>query len=208
MRTITKSYNVYKFDELTEEAKEKAIQDYRENMDFSWQNEMVDTIRAIADAINCTYNYYSYDGISYSVSFEAYDFDDSLEGKRAWAFIENNFIEPNAKAKTYWLNKAIYCDGRKNWRRNSKIWRTIDNCPFTGYIADCCFSETWKEWKNNFSIGDKFHRGSTVKDFIEILESRLSKEWTEDNEYQYSDTGIIEVISCNDWEFLEDGTIY
>ena len=208
MRTITNTFNVYKFDELNDEAKEKAIQDYREDMVFSWQREMIDTICAIADAINCTYNYYSYDGISYCVSFEAIDFDEELEGKRAWAFIVNNFIEPNEKAKIYWLNNVLYCDGRKNWKRKSKIWKNISDCPFTGYCADCCFFEAWEEWKKNFSIGDKFHRGSTVKDFIEILGGRLSKEWTEDNEYQYSDAGIIEVISCNDWEFLADGTIY
>jgi hypothetical protein len=37
MKTITKTYNVYKFDELTEEAKQKAIEKLRDiNVDYEW----------------------------------------------------------------------------------------------------------------------------------------------------------------------------
>lgn len=202
MRTVTNTFNLYRFDELTAEAKERAIEDYRQDMTFGWQDEIINTIKAIADAMNCTYNYYSYDGISYDVSFEACDFDDSLSGVRAWAFIENNFITPNQKPKTYWLNHCLYTDGRKNWSRKSKINFTLSDCPFTGYIADCCFGEAWEDWKKNFN------KNSSVYDFIEDVAYKLSREWTSDNEYQYSDEGVIEMIEINEYEFYEDGSIY
>ena len=51
-------------------------------------------------------------------------------------------------------------------------------------------------------------RGSTVGDFIDLVAEKLSKEWTSDYEYQYSDEGIIEVIGINEYEFYEDGSIY
>lgn len=201
MRTITK--NLYRFDELTSEAQQNALENYRSKyFEFGWQDEIINTIRKIARAMNCDYNYYSYDGITYDVSFTPVDFDDELQGKRAWAFIENNFITPNEQPKTYWLNHVLYCDGRKNWVRKSKIWFNIFDCPFTGYIADCCFFEAWCDWRNNFSSK------STVADFLDAVAEKLSKEWTSDNEYQYSDEGIIELIEANDFEFYENGGIY
>lgn len=199
MRTIT--INIYSFDELSEKAKEKAIEKYRDNM-VLWDDEIIATIKAIADAMECFYDYHSYDGVSYSVSFEYHNSDDSLSGLRAWAFIENNFVTPNEKSKTYYLHGGIYCDGRKNWSRKSKINYTLDDCPFTGYCADCCFIEAWREWKKNFTIK------STVEDFIDLVAKKLSEEWTTDNEYQLSDDGIIETIEANDYEFLEDGKFY
>ena len=206
MRTITT--NIYKFDELSEEAKERAIEEYRSDMTLDWQDDINATIEAIAKAMNCSYDYHSYDGISFHVSFSPCDFGYELSGVRAWAFIENNFITPNEKPKTYYLHGVIHCDGRKNWSRKSKINYTLDDCPFTGYIADCCFAEAWEEWKKNFTIETKTHMGSTVEDFIKLVAEKLSKEWTYDNEYQMSDEAITEVIEANDYEFLEDGTFY
>lgn len=208
MRTITNTFNLYRFDELSKEAQENAIETFRYDMSFAWQDDIVATIKAIADAMNCTYDYYSYNGVSYDVSFEPCDFDDSLSGVRAWAFIENNFITPNEKPKTYWKDHCLYCDGRKNWSRKSKISYTLDDCPFTGYCADCCFAEAWEDWKKNFTVETKTHRGSTVGDFIDLVAEKLSKEWTSDNEYQYSDEGIVEVIGINEYEFYEDGSMY
>lgn len=208
MRTITKTFKIYNFDELSDKAKENAINHYRESMQFGWQDEIINTIEKIAEAMSCDYNYYSYDGITYDVSFTPNGFDEEIEGARAWAFIENNFITPNEKAKIYYLNHIIYCDGRKNWSRKSKINFNLSDCPFTGYCADCCFFEAWQEWKKNFSIAKGHRRGSNINDFIELVAEKLSSEWTQDNEYQYSDEGITEVFEANEYEFLEDGTIY
>lgn len=208
MRTITK--NIYTFDELSDEAKERAIENYRAlGIPFAWHDEAIASIKAIADVLNCSYSWYSYDGVDYTVYLEPEDnwrYDDTditeLEGRRAWAYIENNFISKAERPKTYYLNHVIYCDGRKNWSRKSKINYTINDCPFTGYCMDCCFSEAWRDWKKTFN------KYSTVGDFIELVAEKLGEDWTADNEYQNSDEGIIEIFECNDYEFTEDGDIY
>lgn len=200
MRTITK--NIYTFNELSNEAKENAIENYRSNMEFVWQDDIINTIVAIAKAIYCDYDYYSYDGITYNVSFTPNIYDGGLKGKRAWAYIENNYITPYEKPKTYYLNHFLYCDGRKNWSRKSRINRSIENCMFTGYCADYCYYEAWRNWKKNFN------NNSTVEDFIEDVADRLSKEWSADNEWQYSDEGIIEILVNCEYEFYEDGEVY
>lgn len=202
MRTITK--NLYSFSELSDDAKQNAIQNYRNGMIFAWQDEIINTICAIAKAIYCDYDYYSYDGITYTVSFTPNDWDDNLDlkGVRAWAYIENNFITPFEKPKTYWLNHCLYTDGRKNWSRKSKINKNIWNCVFTGYCADDCYYWAWEDWKKHFT------KNSTVRDFIDAVADALSKEWSNDNEYQYSDEGIIENLINTEYEFYEDGEIY
>ena len=206
MRTITTT--LYLFNELSDEAKEKAIENYRySDHEFDWQAEMIDTIQAIAEAMNCKAEWYSYDGITYDVSFYSCETEDieDLSGKRAWAYIWNNYLYPNRKYKTYWKDKVLYCDGRKNWKRKSKISFGWDDCPFTGYCADCCFIEAWKEWKKNFTIESKTHYGSTVEDFISLVAEKLGEEWTNDNEYQMSDEYISDFLEINEYEFNEEG---
>ena len=204
MRTITNTFNVFRFDELSDEAKEKAIDDFRYDHDFAWQEDIVESIRAIAKAMNCHASWYSYDGITYNVTFD-FDFSDNIEnlkGKRAYAYIYNNFLFPNRSAKTYWLDNIIHCDGRKNWSRKSKLFFGWDDCPFTGYCADYCFIEAWREWVKDFN------KNSTVEDFIITVADKLGKEWTSDNEYQMSDEYIIEMFDIHDVEFLKDGTVF
>lgn len=62
----TRTYTVYKFDELPEESKQKAIEKYRENEDLPWMTndmkerlmELLDenNIKAGADRIKCYYS--------------------------------------------------------------------------------------------------------------------------------------------------------
>ena len=191
--------NVYNFNELSEEAKQKAIESFRNSDFFEFCNyDIVNTIEKISKAICCEANYYTYDGIKYFVDFISND-DFDLKGKRAYAYIVNNYLMPNKEYKTYWKDKIIHCDGRKNWKRKSKIFYNWDNCPFTGYIADYCFIEAWKKWEKNFT------KESTVEDFLNILGESLGREWTEENKYQNSDEYIAETIIINEYEFLEDG---
>lgn len=203
MRTITITKNLYLFNELSDEAKEKAIEEYRSDYDllFTWQEEMMNTIKVIAKAMNCRAEWGSYDGITYKVFFSSFEEEDieSLSGVRAWAYIWNNYLYPNREYKTYWKDKVLYCDGRKNWKRKSKISFGWDDCPFTGYCADCCFIEAWRIWEKNFN------KYSTVGDFIELVAEKLGEEWTSDNKYQMSDEYISEILEINEYEFNEEG---
>ena len=104
MRTITNTSNVYTFGELSDEAKENAIDRVRYDRGcLSWQDEAINTIEKIATAMNCNAEWYSYDGIKYYVSFTSKEYEDveNLEGKRAYAYIVNNYLMPNKSYKTY-----------------------------------------------------------------------------------------------------------
>lgn len=204
MKTVYITKNIYTFDELSDEAKEAAIEWFRAGDNaLSWQGENYDTVKEIARLMNWRVDVDSYDGVQYEVNYTIYDSDVAdLSGCRAMAYIQNNYIKAAQKPKTYWLNHVLYCDGRKNWTRKSKINFEIDNCPFTGYCMDCCFAEGWREWLATFT------KDSTVQDFADMVSSHLSKDWTNDNEYQLSDEAIIETIKANEYEFEFDGSVY
>jgi len=53
MITIEKT-TVYKFDELSESAKNRAREDWRENIDVSWSTESLESIKAFCEAFNVT----------------------------------------------------------------------------------------------------------------------------------------------------------
>lgn len=197
MRTITNTFNVYSFKELSEEAKEKAIESFRLAVDFPYNEEDINSIKAIAKAMNCDAEYYSYDGICYSVEFTSKEYEEieTLQGKRAYAYIVNNYLMPNKSYKFYFN----YTDGRKLWKRKSNLFYSWDDCPFSGYGMDYCFIEAWKNWEKNFN------KYSTVGEFINLVADTLGKAWTEDNEYQLTDEFIIDMIEANDYEFLENG---
>ena len=70
MRMITNTFNVYSFEELSNEAKENAIDSFRYGGSYlSWQDEAINSIEEISKAMNCKAEWYSYDGIKYYVSF-------------------------------------------------------------------------------------------------------------------------------------------
>lgn len=191
MHTI--SVNVYSYNELSEKAKERAINYFKDSGIFYYQDDAINTIKAIAKALNCEYDYYSYDGIYYKVEFISNSEIEELQGKRAYSYIVNNYIIPNLKFKTYY---------RKCNRRISNIFSIFDDCLFTGYYLDMAFNEAWKNWKKSFNSKSK------VKDFLHMVETELGSEWSIDNEYQMKDENIIEQIEINDYEFYENGDVY
>ena len=205
MRTVVKTYNVYTFEELSAEAQEWALIDLRgkeyNNLEF-YTEEYSDTLYAIAEFLNCNPSWCSYsDGVTMECSFTSkapFEIEE-LEGKRAYAYIMNNFIIPTMKKKTYSMRHGI---NQYTKKRQSKIIYTEDNCPFTGFYADICFIEAWLDWKRHFNSK------STVDRFFDLIAKYLSKYWTEENEYRLSDEGLKEEIDANGFNFLEDGTIY
>ena len=207
MRTITTT--VYTISELDETAREKAREWYRTSgiIPF-WQKENIESVEAIADAMNCSVSYNSYDGIDYTVRFSP-DIDDvalELSGIRAWKYVWNNFIEPNLKGKYYSspfhevpVSKE-HPAGIAHKSRHSNVIMQF-SCPFTGYYMDDTLWIIWNKHKADFA------GGYTVKDFIYDVASKCGEEWTDDNEGQLTDEAVDESLEINDYEFTKEGKI-
>lgn len=194
MRTITE--NIYTFNELQETAKEVAVKHYQDNIVLTWQDEIINSFKAIATACNCDVDWYSYDGIEYKVSLNPVDLDEGISGVRAISYIYNNFIEPNIKFKyrKHMGSIPVY----------STIFKDDYTC-FTGYCSDYVLIEAYKEFLNDFRKTPALN----IRDFLDILESNMSKEWSNENECQYSDMDYItEYFDANDYEFYSNGNAW
>jgi len=54
----TRTYNVFKYDELTQEGKEKARERFREGNDYPWFSECQDSLKGFEDALPIKINDY------------------------------------------------------------------------------------------------------------------------------------------------------
>lgn len=191
---------IYNFNELSEKAQRKAIREVKEDIvdaGFYDDSDLMDSIEKISKSINCYYNFSDF-GRLYFITKKVFT---KMSGKRAYAYIFNNYILPNMENKTYYKDHVIYCDGRKNWARKSNIFVEF-GCPFTGYYADYCLFDAWKDFNK------KFNSKSSVYDFIDLVSKRLNDEIEADRRYKESDEYIIDFIDANEIEFRENGSMF
>lgn len=200
MRTITETITttVYKFDELSDSAKKKFTDEQRDFEAEFWSNEMCDCLKSAMETMNISIDDYEIciDGSGY-INLSVDDDAEELEGIRAYKWIVNNCFSDVDKKKLYY----------KEWekRRRSNIDRKdwMDNYPFSGMCYDYAVKEAWDSWCNELREG----KSPSVRDFLNELESQYLPELAGEY-YGFGEDNAREIAEENDYEFLEDGTIY
>lgn len=189
---------VYKFNELTPEAQEIVIENYRvrqSNFDLPWIEDIVQSLKAlVVNTRGVRLRDYS---IGEYKSYIKVSFDNSdaenLSGKRAFAWLENNLIND--------YRIPFTGNMRKEYRKYGEYYRAgmIKSCPFTGYCADDDYID---------SLYEDIKSGCTLKEAFENLATVAQRLIRNEIEAQNSDECIREHIEANDYEFTEDGIIY
>ena len=184
---------IYEFDELSADAKEKAINDYRESHydeDYPWWEEVRDTINEIGKHLGmnpdweislCSYSHIEFDGNT-----------EDLSGVRAYKWIFNNWIEPLYTARSFY--HGMTC------KRKSKVFFRMD-CPFTGYYLDENFVDAWNEFAAEIKAG----KDLSIDDFVQMVGEKLCEAIVDDWEYTTSDEYIQDELRQE--EFFGDGTM-
>lgn len=192
MKEIVKT--VYTYDELSEGAKERAIEEISAiPMWEDWSDEE-SSLRAVAEHIGAKLDY-SVCAFTYSYVFFDVNLDndvDDLRGVRAYKWIWNNWIKYLFHPRTIFARMS-----RKH--RESKC-SNYAGCAFTGYYMDDVLIVAWE----NFC--KELNEQSSIEDFIEELESVACRWWQEDMEYRQS-REYIEELYVEGYDFYEDGTI-
>jgi len=197
MRTIR--IKAYKFNELSEEAKQYAINKYRnqtvQNNDYAWQGENIETVKSFCKIFPVELNRRAEGFI-----FTGEDRIADLTGHRLATYLWNNYRPEIYRPKQYWI-----CTGRKNTvganakHRNSNIFIIEDGCPLTGYCLDNAILKP---------VFDFMRRPDLYTDFKDLMFDCFHA-WEEavkyDQQWQISDEYISETIEANDYEFTADG---
>ena len=187
MKTIRTK--VYQFNELSKDAKEKAIEWFRGINEYNGSSEVLDSIRNGLRHFESFLKDYSIDwdninGCDFKIKM---DYDDEiceLSGVRLWKYLHNNSL------LTYW--------NKYNKKRDDLL---SGNCPFTGVTFDEDFLDNIRE----------FVKKPNNQTFEELLNDAVyntinagCKDW----EYQQSDEAIAETIEVNEYHFTKDGKIF
>lgn len=172
MKEIT--LKLYEYDELSDEAKKKALEDWRSpDAGHQWDGEIRDTLKALEKELDIEVFRWSYDSCGHdsgSIIWGTRWNDDNLAlaGERARSFLWNNFARLVMQPRKKWyakhidgridLSGCIHCDdGWTNLKRKSKVFfdRVYDGtCPLTGVCFDndaldplayFCFGVKWDE---------------------------------------------------------------
>ena len=193
MRTI--ETKLYKFDELSEEAKEKAFENWSNSeREYFWMDENLESLKQGLQHFgfelkNWSIDYYcatnAYLKIVYQNSNGYVDEEDTLSGVRLWKFINNNMLD-------YW------CKYKKKYQRGKLL---NGSCPFTGYCGDESFLAPIRTFM-------KQPEDITFQELMEECAHEVMKAIEADYEFQNSREYFEEEAEANDFEFEQDGTQY
>lgn len=226
MKTV--KVKVYSFDELSDEAKEKALEKWNENSDHFWGGDVRDTIKAFEEESNVKIVDWSYSPWDCSYSLDTSRISDdvlALKGNRARAWFWNNhgrmLLQPEYHYWTHDKNgklfKAVTVDSRKY---TSKVFftRVYDGtCPLTGVCFDCdaldpmayfCFGTMWDS-KLKRRVQSPYRKlaqdNDTVESILDDCVASLFQGAKEDWKYQQSMESFRDTCEANDYLFTEDG---
>ena len=209
----TKTIKIYKYSELSDKAKEKALEDKRGNQEYHHADENEASMRKFESIFPINVKDYQYGGVQKWITHEFTEEESigELYGIRLLAYLQNNYHREIFKGKYYslWSKKdqnPHYTEkGHAPWgklkSRHSKIMLGHDGCPFTGYYTD------FSILKPIYDFIDK-PDNTTFKELMgECLDNWIA-DCEKDYEYTYEDEYLEEEIEANDYEFLETGELY
>lgn len=190
-----KEIKLYKFDELEDDAKEKARDWYREmSAEDSYPlDEMIDSLKALFKAAGIKLTNWSLGAYNQN-NYVRFDLGDSenLTGKRALAWLENRLFNDLR------ITRAEYLKNRKAYLGYGDGYRIgkIQPCPLTGICYDEDFLDALKKAVKN---------GDTLKDAFNSLADKCASMIEAELDYRNKDEQVEESINANEYEFTEDG---
>ena len=181
MREIT--VKAYKFDELSEEAQERALNDLRYiNVEFNWWEDSYDTIRTAGKLLGLDIDGIYFDTDSYCI------FDASYEYVRGAA-------------------KAVKAEFPQDTKLHgiAKDLQALQKRHF--YSLSCAVTKGRTTNRYScFRFGEDYEcedLGDIIDDFAHWARTQLRDEY----EYLTSDEAVKELIIINEYEFTEDGKL-
>ena len=199
MRTI--ETKVYRYDELSSEAKENARNSLRDKLSGNRIDadayDYRDTLAEIERIFGIKVRDWSVNG--YSPTYFRFYFVNLDED-----------IENEPKFLLRYLNRDVLpcIDCRETYYKSHKI-RKSRILSYPKY--SCCITGAWTDWAvddalNN--IKESIMQGKSAREFVSDMLDKFFRQWNRDYEYACSDESIEDEIMNNEYEFLENGKPY
>lgn len=209
MRTITKSFKVYNYNELSEEAKEKVKEWYLDDDTRVWDfsdmcNEDLKELFRSDLKVQYSLSYCQGDGLNIYGEVEAEEIFKCLEEHRAgtqFAQFENMLTEKEKKTILHYADECGKIKLEQNRRYSYSLADYID------------IVEEWEYQLENYSCFKNINTEALQK-FEKLVRGifyKLCKDY-EKNGYNYfyevDEEELAEVCNINGWEFYESGEFF
>ena len=214
MRDLT--ITVYDINELSQEAKEKAFNDWYGKGDYPWTDDNYAVLKKFCAFFPVEVNDYAYgaygnDGIDWKFNYFPYvDTIKKLSGIRLLSYLWNNHGHRLYKGKYYSLwSKTTpnpnYREGGsapegKLKKRYSKVMFTND-CPLNGYFIDMDILQPIYDFMN------KPVEATTFETLMDECLNAWITAYSKDVENYFSMDTFVEESQVNGWEYDENGNM-
>ena len=203
---VVKELELYSYEELRNEAKEKAKADYLDNLEPALFTDMVETDLKMVFPnsglkVQYSLNYCQGDGLSVYGSLDFEDIFNILKGNDP-VLIEG--IDPFSEKEIKTLR--FYANEKGGFKINENP-RYLFFCEWDYNFADD-WVDTFKYTGLSFIKIDLIYR---LEKAVKTIMRRYCKKWEEvgyDFFYEVEDDAMKEMSESNGWEYLADGTLY
>lgn len=197
MKQITKTYTVYSFDELSEDAKQKAIENlYDINVDYDWWS--YDDSKEIASLMGIDIENIYFSGFSSQgdgACFEgSYTFKkNGVKNVKSYAPLDKELHQIAERLQD--VQKKHFYKLSANVKHSGHYYHEM--CTEINVYKDGNYLHTEAE----LSAEDEIKY--ILRDYMRWIYRQLEKQY----DYLTSEKAIIETIEANEYTFLEDGTL-
>lgn len=186
---------VYYFDQLSDSAKEKARDWWRqmEASDPAWAGERRDTLDAFCKEFPVEVRDWSYDYCNYQMRklWTAGEAAAEMKGKRLYGLICAEY-----GPRLLWKRKVYEKNGKK---RTSKIIMVDTSCPMTGYCLDEDMLDPLRDYLKAPDMD------LTYQELLDQCLDAWGQGCVDDVRYGNEDEQVDENIRCNEYEFDAGG---
>ena len=200
MRTIERK--IYRYDELSEQAKEVAIESMRDRISDIRIESDSDDYRNTLEMIERIFRVNIYDwrvdeyNSYFRFNFVGIDDDIENEPRLLLRYLNTNVLPCIDNQKRYYSKTA----------RVSRRSRILSNKSYDYCLTGCWCDDAVDNALNNINQSVKKH--FNAREFVNSILKGFFEQWRNDYEYSNSDECIAEDIEANNYEFYENGEPY
>ena len=194
----------YTFEELSPEAQRKAWEMGYCNLSEDYSSEYRTTLEAFEYAFDIKVYNWSVDDWSYTFDFRMAERAEGCpdgDPLRVARYIWNNYAESITRGKYYSIGH--FKNGKYSYKsRHSKTLVEMDNCPLTGIYTDTDILRP---------VIDCLHYKQFFENYEDLITTCLDsffRSWRNEIEYSNSFEYFAEIASINEWQFLDNGTLW
>jgi hypothetical protein len=199
MRTVSKTYKLYSFAELSEEAKKTALEKLQDiNIDYEWWDQDYEDYTMIGALMGITIDKIYFSGFSSQGDGACF------EGKYHYQKGAIKKLSEHCPKETtvFYIARQLNKLQREN---HNALRATVKHSGhyYHKYETEIDVTDSNEETNEfiNISIEDKIIE--LLRDFMEWIYRQLEKEYN----YRTSEKAIIETIEANEYEFLANGEL-